>query len=231
MLIAAALQDEIRGFKSKMEIDCTIHWKKTVLYRGKVFNKDVDLLVTGIGKEKMEKGLVQALEFCSPDTVLLTGCAGGTTPVVSTGSLVLADVVVDAKSEKQFAPDTTLLEEAKKLCEEEKWNYQVGGMVTVDRIVSFPHEKADLGVTYRAMALEMESAAFAKIASDRKIPFLVVKAILDPVEEWLPPLEGWCEGHFLKSPKEMMKLPKIIYWASQARSAITKFLEGWIQSQ
>lgn len=233
------MKDEIRDLKAKMAIDCTIHLKPAILYRGKVFNREIDLLVTGIGSDRMEKGLVEALQLCHPKSILLTGYAGGTTPVVSVGSLVVARDVIDEKRERRFSCDKKLFEKAKKICEGEKWHYQEGDLLTVDRIVNSPYEKADLGATYSVLALEMEASALAKVASKRNIPFLVVRAILDPVEEWIPSLEGCCEEtgepklmkltkQILKNPKEMMKLPKLYYWATQARGAVTRFLEGWI---
>lgn len=241
-MIIAALKEEVRIFLSKMSLDCVVHLKTATFYRGKFLNKEVELLVTGIGATRVDQGLKAALAFGHPKYILLVGYAGGTTPIVSTGSLVVGSGMIGEKSGRRFSSDNELLAKAQGICEEEKWSYQIGDLVTVDRVIRSPYEKADLGATYSALALEMEAAVLANVAQERNIPYLVVKAILDPVEEWVPPLEGCYEAtgepkwmpltkRVLQNPKEMMKLPKLYYWATQARSAIAKFLEGWIQSQ
>lgn len=239
MLIVAALKDEVRDFRAKLAIDCTIHFKPSILYQGKLANKGVALLVTGIGGERMQKGLEQALGVVEPEAILLVGYAGGASPLAAQGALILGEEVIDGKSGKRFQCDGILLEKAKRLSEEKELRYKVGNIVTVDRVISNPHEKADLGATYSALALEMEAVAVAREASRRGIPFLVAKAILDPVEMILPDLQDCIEStgevrptklmeQLFKNPKEMMQLPKMQYLAAQAREVITNFLAGWV---
>ena len=241
-MIIAALKDEVREIKARMSLDCVIHFKPVTLYRGRLFNKNVDLLVTGIGADRMEKGLKEALALAAPQALLLVGYAGGASPLAAQGSLILAKEIVDAKSGEHFKSDVEFLDKASRLSKENQFNYKIGNIVTVDRVISNPHEKADLGATYSAIALEMEGAAVAREAGRREIPFLVAKAIFDPLEMTLPAFQD-CVGpvgeikptklmeRVFKNPKEMMQLPKMQYLASQARNTITKFVEAWIQSQ
>lgn len=239
LLIVAALKDEVKPLLAQMSVDCTVHLKPSILYKGKIFDREVSLLVTGMGAERMRRGLEGALALHSPSSILLVGYAGGTSPVLKAGSLVLAEGVVDTDTGDAFQSDTELLEKAKTVCKEKEFSFQTGKMVMVSRVISSPHEKADIGVTHAAMALDMESAAFAKTADEKKIPFLIVKAILDPVEERLLPLEDCVEAtgepkplklaeHLLKNPKEMMQLPRLQFLVSQAREATTQFLESWL---
>ncbi len=242
MLIVAALKDEIRDFKAKMTVDSTIHFKPAVLHQGMVANKEMALLITGIGGRRMKKGLEQALAVMDPKVMLLVGYAGGASPVVSSGSLILVAEIIKERDDRHFKCDRGWLEAAEKICKEQGLSHHVGNCVTVEKVINAPHDKADLGATYGSLALEMEGAAFAAIAEEKKIPWLMVKAILDPVEMAIPAVVDCCEptgepkimeaaGHLIKNPKEMMQLPKLYYLASQARQAITKFLEGWISSQ
>lgn len=238
-LIVAALKDEVRQLKAKMAMDCTIHFKPAILYRGGLFNKEVHLLITGMGVERMKKGLEQALAQKKPSTILYVGYAGGCSPIAGLGTLVLAKKIVYEKEGEFFLSDERLLDKAKKLCGEKKWSCQVGGLVTVDRVVSSPHEKADLGALHEALALDMEAAALASVATRRGIPFLVAKAVLDPMEMALPNLENCIEPtgeakpfaiaeHLFKTPSDLMKFPQIQYHASQARETLAKFVEGWM---
>lgn len=238
-LIVAALKEEVRLLLAKMAVECTLHLKPALLYRGKIFNSDIDLLITGMGARRMEEGLEAALALGHPKSILLVGCAGGTSPAVKTGCLVLAEELISANGGGCFKPDREMLERAKELCEKEGSPFQIGKLVMVHRVIADPHEKADIGATYSALALDMESAAFAKVAEEKKIRWLVVKSILDPMEEMLPPLEDCLEAtgeprplklaeHLLKNPKEILQLPKVQQWVSEARDSIAKFLEGWM---
>lgn len=239
-LIIAALKDEIRGLKSKSAIECTIHFKPATFYSARCFDKDFDLLLTGIGAERTKKALDQALADRTPSAILCVGFVGGASPVAGLGTLVLGDKIVDEQSEKVFSGDKELLEKAKHLCEGKKWSCKVGGIVTVDRIVSNPHDKADLGAVHGVIAIDMEAAAVAEAATERQIPFLAVKAILDPVEMTLPNLQNCIEStgetspflvmeHLMHQPGDVMKLPQIQYCATQAREALAQFLEGWLR--
>lgn len=229
-MLLAALKDEIRTVQSKMDVDTAIHFRPAVFWRGKLLGRETALLVAGVGAERVQQGLKQVWQFYQPSFLLLVGYCGGASPVAGNGTLVLAERVVESSGEKEWLTDKEMLDQAKKTCEAKKMSFQIGTMAAVDRVIFHPHEKADLGATHRAIALDMESAAAARFAVENKIPFLAVKAVLDPVEERLPPIsENWVES-FLKNPKAMMRLPKMIYWAAQARTAVTKFLEGWVQT-
>lgn len=239
-LIVAALTDEVRILRSKMVCDSVIHFKPAILYRGQMEKKELDLLVTGMGRERMRKGLEEALSLCpAPRAILHTGYCGGASPLAAPGALILPGEVIDFSDGARMACDTDLLAGAKKMCEERKWPYQVGGIVTLDQVVSGPHEKADIGATHGAIALEMEGAPAAKIAHGRKIPFLAVKGVLDAVVTSLPDFRECLfpagevrlmklAGRLLKNPREMADLFRLQYCASQARGALTAFVEAWL---
>lgn len=240
LLIVAALGDEVRIIRSKMVMDSTIHFKPAILYRGQYQNQEVDLLVTGMGMDRARKGLTQTLEGFAPKLILHVGYAGGTSPVAGLGCLVLADRVTETQSGNFFRTDSSLFEKAKTLCEEQRLSHCVGGIVTVSKVISSPHEKADIGATHGAIALDMEAAGISQIACARKIPFLVAKAVLDQVEMELPNFQDCIEAtgetkpvklvrRLFKNPKEMMALSHLSYNASQARSAVTQFVEKWMQ--
>lgn len=238
-LLLAALKEEVQPLKSKLALDWTVHWKPALFYRGQFLNREVSLLVSGIGEKRVQRGLEQILSLARPDGILLVGYAGGASPVAGAATLVVADKVVQAKTGEGFPTSEKFFHRACQICEEKKLSYQTGGMVTVDRVIRHPHEKADLGATHSAIALDMEAAAVGRFALAHQIPFLAAKAVLDPVEERVPPLEGCYDAmgdpqwknladQFLKNPKAMLRLFNLYYWASQARRTIAKFVEGWV---
>lgn len=240
-LIVAALKDEIRIFLSKMSLDSSLHLRPALLRRGKFETTEVDCLMTGMGEKKMGVGLEKALSHLNPSYLLLVGYCGGTSPVSGLGSLILAREVLHQKSNQLFLGQEELLKKAKKICEEDRLSFQEGRLTTVDHVVGSPHEKADIGAMTSSLALDMEASALTAIAQKREIPFLVVKAVLDPMEMALPDLQdcisesGESEPmkvmeHLMQQPSDCLKLPQLQYAAFQARHAVTKFLEGWFRS-
>lgn len=241
LLIAAALQEEVRELKDKLAADCTIHFKPAVLRRGLLFGREVGLLATGIGVKNTEKALGQVLMEFKPGAILFVGFAGGASPLAGVGTLVLAKKIIDAETGETFAGDLSLLDTAERVCKSAGIAHRVGGLATVKDLVGDPHEKANLGVLHESLALDMESAMVARIAQKNGIPLLVAKSIFDPLEMQLPNLQNCinAEGgampmmlmeHFVKQPSDMMKLPQLQYCVSQARTAITRFVEAWIKA-
>jgi len=62
----------------------------------------------------------------------------------------------------------------------------VGPMVTVESLVSDPKAKAQVGAQYGAIAIDLETVAVAETSQLNKVPWVVVRAILDPMEVTLP---------------------------------------------
>lgn len=241
LLIVAALQDEVRELKEKLAVDCTIHFKPAVFRRGLLFGKEVGLLTTGVGAEKSQKSLHQVLNDCKPEALLFLGYAGGCSPLAPVGSLILGEKILDAESGETFLADPELLKTAREACKKGGVEHRVGNLVTVNRVISGAHAKADLGAVHGCVALDMEGAAVARVACQRLIPFLVAKAILDPVEMELPDLQKCVDSegharpmmlmeHFAKKPADAMKLPQLQFCASQARESISRFVESYLKS-
>jgi len=239
MLIVAALKDEVKTFLAKMLVDVKLHIKPATLYQGEFEKKPVNLLITGIGKERAEKGLLEVFNYIKPQFILHVGYSGGASPVVSVGTLIVANRVIALRKGTSFKPSEDLFEKAKKVCQDHQVKFQSGGIATVDRIISSPHEKADIGVTCSSLALDMESVWIAKIATEKKIPWLVAKAILDPVEMEVPDLSDCVNStgdadpigalqHLVKKPKDIKGMTQMRTNAMQARETITDFLKGWL---
>jgi hypothetical protein len=86
----------------------------------------------------------------------------------------------------------------------------------------------------------MESSELAAACDQAKIPFVVVRAVLDPLDYFIPDLadaiddDGSTDGfalaeHLMRRPADFLKLPKLQYLASQARTSIAAFVSAWIE--
>lgn len=236
--IFAALDDEIRIIRSKMAVDEQIHLKPSLLLRGQFNKREILLARSGIGKPAMGRAVDWCLENFKPDSCLNVGYAGGTTPHMNAGDLIIATSVVDGESGKKFPANEALSDMAGNLCAQKGLKAMRGGLVTVDKVVSSPHEKAFVGTEHDAFAIDMESSAFMKRCAAAKTPCVVVRAILDPLDVVLPDMDdvigadgkmsfGRVAGHLFHHPKDTLSLHKIEYCAIKAREAITEFVEAW----
>jgi hypothetical protein len=92
--------------------------------------------------------------------------------------------------------------------------------VTAERVISGGAEKASLGRTLGAAAVDMETEAVFELAVERAIPHAAVRIILDEVDEELPLLEGLIDATgrlqkgalgalLLRSPRTMGRLRRL----------------------
>jgi len=109
---------------------------------------------------------------------------------------------------------------------------RLGRMVTVQRIVNRAIEKQEIANRTGAIGLDMESAPLGHIAEEKKIPFVVVRAISDLMDEDLPeelniflsPF-GWVKGlpSVMASPKNWAHLFRLQTQMVQTSRQVTKF--------
>jgi hopanoid-associated phosphorylase len=116
--------------------------------------------------------------------VLSIGVSGGLSPHLSTGDLVLGDVVRTKSGEEFFASRNLIasLETAGLTVA-----IQHAALFGSDAIVASAREKARLFERYGAVAVDMESHGAARAARAAGVPFAAVRAIADPASRALPP--------------------------------------------
>ena len=112
------------------------------------------------------------------------GCAAALSPSLRPGDLTLADKLVDS-DQIEMAVNVQWLDYCKKLLSQSV-TVHTGCLVESKCIVSSSKDKQQLHSTTDAIALDMESIAIAKVASQNALPFLAVRVIVDPVNMDLP---------------------------------------------
>ncbi|WP_373767433.1 5'-methylthioadenosine/S-adenosylhomocysteine nucleosidase [Glaesserella sp.] len=169
------------------------------IYEGKINNKDVALLQSGIGKTAAAIGTTLLLQLTKPDMIINTGSAGGLDTKLNVGDIVIStevrhhDVDVTAfgyeigqlpANPPAFVADPYLIETAAR-------KVQKAGLHAVSGLVC----SGDLFVNGREMiekirhnfpqvvAVEMEAASIAQVCHAFNIPFVVVRAISDVADK------------------------------------------------
>ncbi len=134
-----------------------------------------------IAAERCAAKLVDA----GANSLISWGCAAALAPVLIPGDLVLPDRIVCTDG---LSIDTDVAWR-KRLSSTLAGKIPVyaGLIAESNRIVSDADEKRAIHADKGAIALDMESAAVARVASRFHLPFLAVRSIVDPVDVTLPP--------------------------------------------
>jgi adenosylhomocysteine nucleosidase len=170
----------------------------------------------------------------TPDALISTGYAGSL-GVAAIGELVLGTQILDWTKERSSAPmcsSHALLEDARRAAREAGVGWTPGSVVTVDKVVWRASEKRALGEVSGAVAVDMESAAIAKVASAAGLPFLVARTISDRAEEdlpmdfnlWFSPYGSWrCLAEIARHPSILKGLFELNRQVSAASEGLRRF--------
>jgi adenosylhomocysteine nucleosidase len=146
------------------------------------------------------------------------GCAAGLASNIKPGVLIVADRCVCA-DKLVVKPDKSWLQHTFDVLADQK--PQSGAIAESDKVVITHQDKLELGIARDAIALDMESAAIARVAKANRLPFLVIRAIADPQAMDLPQavvnaLDGDGQvilikllGYLLLHPGEIPRLIKL----------------------
>ncbi|MBI3616247.1 MAG: hypothetical protein HY211_07000 [Candidatus Omnitrophica bacterium] len=158
---------------------------------------DTTILFTGIGPSNAAKALRRSLAGGRYRLIVSAGFSGGTRPGLKVGDLVLASEVVDISLGRRWVPayeepfmlslskherEKTVRSPFDELRANGNTNVILGPIATVSRPVSDPTEKERLGQRHGVVAVDMETAAVAAAAGAAGVPWIALRAILDPME-------------------------------------------------
>ena len=146
--------------------------------------------VTGTG-EAGERALADLLREHKPDTVLIAGLCGGLDPSLRPGDLILAREVLDEAGEGLQPPAMTVTS-ARRALRNEGPKFVCSRLVTVAKPVATPEAKRDLWNEHGAAGVDMETAAFARVAVEHGASWMALRAVIDPAAVSLPrSLRNW----------------------------------------
>jgi adenosylhomocysteine nucleosidase len=138
------------------------------------------ILVTGEGRRSAGQGLEAALAAWPSSSVLVLGVSGGLRADLEQGRMVVGTGVQLESGDRLEVnePSSHLPADACR-----------GDLLTVDRIVARPSEKKDLlRSSPLALAVDMESWEYVRVARAHDLDVSVVRVISDAADEGLPEL-------------------------------------------
>ncbi len=224
--IIGAMDEEVAKIKEVME-DVEIMTKASMdFYKGKLNNKDVVVVRSGIGKVNAGICTQILVDVYNVRAVINTGIAGSLNAAIDIGDIVLStdtlqhDVdatgfgyelgVIPRMEASTFVADEKLRKLAKECCERVNPDIKVfeGRVVSGDQFVSDKAKKTYIEDNFRGYCTEMEGAAIAQAAYLNNIPFLIIRAISDKADDSAtvdyPTFEAKAIENSVKLMKEMV---------------------------
>ena len=190
--IIGAMDEEITIIASEM-IDLKEYDINSIkFYKGKIYDKDIVLVKSGIGMVNASITTTLLFKEFGVDKILFSGVAGSLNRNVNVGDIVIADSLVEYLFEAtEFGYDIgtiprmdtsifrsdILLNKIKNILEND--NIYYGKILSGDKFVSNLSEKEKLGLTFNALAVDMESASVAHCAHVLGIEFAIIRSISD----------------------------------------------------
>ena len=141
------------------------------------------LLETGEGVANVRRHLEEWLKQRAARAVLSIGFAGALSASLQVGDLVIADDIRDSRER----PDPELLAAAKQV--QIELPVRLGVAVTCNEILWQAESKRALAASLLADEIafvDMESTAIAELCAAVGVPFLIIRAISDLLDEDLP---------------------------------------------
>lgn len=170
------------------------------------------------------------------------GCAGALDGRLRPGHLVVPKKIVAANHDR-YLSDLRWRQNISCALSMKFDAVNSGRLFQSSEIVSTTSEKNTLARIYQAVAVDMESAAVAKVAKKNNYPFVAIRAIADPLKLSLPRAVSYsldesgnvCFARLFKylfsHPWEILPLACLGYYFSRARKTLRQVAKILIQSE
>lgn len=243
LAILGALKDEVKFILKEMDVTEEVHVRPAVIFKGEYLGKEVVVAHTGIGAEKMKRAADYCISQYRPSACINIGYCGALSPELSLGDVVIAGSVIHETEGKSFetCSDSPQLKELiKNATQGSDVKFLEGTILSVDKVVDTPHEKAYLGTKFMAIAVDMEATGLAESATAQGTPFAVIRAVMDPMDMALPKMNGIIDNdgstnalnvvkNVVSHPQNIAKLPHLQYCAKKANESIERFVNELIK--
>lgn len=185
--LVMAMQSEAKSVlgSGSWKTECGLPLRRITRKKG----PDAVCVLCGIGLEKALAAarIVAAMDV---DLIMSMGVAGGLAPEVKTGELVIANTATpflnDSPGDVPLMGEDALPGIKEKMAQFPlKTRY--GMIVSSPKPILTTEHKKEVFESYKADVVDMESAAVALAAAEKKLPFVAVRAVCDPANKSIPP--------------------------------------------
>ncbi|MBM4122843.1 MAG: hypothetical protein FJ249_09675 [Nitrospira sp.] len=263
--VAAAEADEAAGSLKRLGIFTATRWELNAVCRAVSVEKEMRLagsrcviggrgncrlytFQTGVGTARAGAVCREALAAQPFDLVVSSGFACALTPS-RIGDLLVGTDVIMLQNAPPFAQTEAVScgerprAMAIRAARDADLALHEGRVVTLSRVLWRAEEKRRVAEATGAVGLDMESAALGRAAVNRQVPFAVVRAASDLLDEDLPldfnlflsqsggiGMMGWLRGagQCLARPSRLAGLNRLRRQSTVASARITGFFERFL---
>lgn len=175
------------------------------------------------------------------ELVIGTGVVGALSNELRPGDLILADRILASRADREIAEQVTAFGEGQlaaigRTLSAAGIEYSTGTILTTPGVLTVAEKRGAKEQT-GAIAVDMESAAIAVEAAARGLPFVVIRAVLDEVDDEVAGAAAMADdlgevkalaatAYLMRNPGTVLKIPRMIRNLSRATSAIADALEA-----
>jgi adenosylhomocysteine nucleosidase len=214
VLVLVAVEQELRSVARALGAA-----RRGGVVRSRLSGGEVVALAIGIGGDAR-----RALADQCPRLVVSCGFSGGLDGSLSPGDLVLATAVRSAGGDALAAPESLRVRAAAAL---DGLRCFQGELVCAPTVAASPDEKRAFAGS-GALAIDLESYSVAQAAGEAGVPWLALRAILDPLESTLPAFTREARRDYLwpalryafSGPRAAAALVRLARDASRAGAAL-----------
>lgn len=160
--------------------------------RGLYQDTPIELILMGAGQKGVQK--LESLDWSEYIGFLHLGFCGGLAESVGVGDLVLPTMCLSLNA------DPIELEELHLILKSPKKVHD-GALVTVEKLIRTRNEKLELHRQTKAVAVDMETHAFATSAIAKGLSVIALKAVADALGDDLPEFEPPFDRESMKEAK------------------------------
>jgi nucleoside phosphorylase len=171
--VTFALPAESSEFSSRLGNKSCADRNGIRIIRGKIGDREVEVLHTGVGEKVCRQRLGKFLEDQQFDLLISTGFAGALNDELQVGDLLLA---------KNFS--TVDLEE--KRSSFSRLPIHMADLLTAPTLIDSSNERTEIARTSGAVAVDMETEFIARACAAHGIPLLSLRVITDTPREPFP---------------------------------------------
>lgn len=190
--IIGAMDEEISVISSEIKNLTVYDINNMKFYKGIIYDKDIVLVKSGIGMVNASITTTLLFKEFGVDKILFSGVAGSLNRNVNVGDVVIGDSLLEylfdatefgyeigtiPRMDTSIFKSDRLLNKIKNILKND--NIYYGKILSGDKFVSNLSEKEKLGVTFNALAVDMESASVAHCAHVLGIEFAIIRSISD----------------------------------------------------
>ena len=194
--IVSAVREEIAEYLSRGRFRTAVEDRGVRLYRSSAL-RHVAVAEGGMGREYAEKATRQVIERLDPDLIISAGFAGAVRSGLQTADLVSCQTLWSVDGPQDSWSPATACSRSPAYQTAAAWRGRAsngpekvpirGDCLTVPRVVSDPSAKQEIGQRFPVSVIDMESFWVSQTAAAFGVPCVALKAVLDPVEQRLPP--------------------------------------------